>query len=636
MEPSLQRLHPELLHNICTFLDHTHPPSLVAFARASRGCYAIARPLLHRTVKLIITDGQHLLADLERWEAILSRDDAFSHVRRLIFFSSCRDQTQHNYLSLEPCERHDSNGLGLQSCWDLYYDEWDPCYAINASISTEQWQSTARLVQLLTGLADIFWACSTHIPLCILQVLHDSLHCCRLHHYSFDCKAADGDVITAYYQAVATSPNLYAIGDLYEDEHHHALSLVRRLQPRGLKRIHYWSRSDVVELHQADHSISKAVPVELMQLDGPNSECFPRDMPFGVVNMLASGDLSALRTLKLNIGVSLEVWPVSTSFPSLSTLALTCKPDQVFTPEYGDAAINFMRSLPRLKALRVTNWKRGFSFVPALSPGLQTLELSTVCISGGPPLRDDHILQLAELCPLLENLAIQIKRSRGDAAEVERYRALGRLSRLQHLRLTLDASPPAIIPPEREPEPVPGVYTLTLPGTTPIEPWFDEQDCQLMKGGLRPHREGHVRDVLINSAVDASLARSIFEVIDGAKPAASPRGNVLRLERLAVCAADGRRFPEPGRMSPPWMALQGFFVALDRRWVVERDVRDDARHVLHVRETYVDDRQYSMQSHRGRDKSLYWFGLWRRVWPVEHDGVDWWDDWQSYPLQLEV
>lgn len=52
MEPSLQRLPPELLHNICAFLDQTHPSDLVGFARASRACYSIASPLLHRTVKL--------------------------------------------------------------------------------------------------------------------------------------------------------------------------------------------------------------------------------------------------------------------------------------------------------------------------------------------------------------------------------------------------------------------------------------------------------------------------------------------------------------------------------------------------------------------------------------------------------
>lgn len=626
MESLLQRLHTEILHNISAILDHTHPPSLVAFARAGRGCYAIASPLLHRTVKLTITDGQHLLDDSNRWEAVLSRDGGSSHVRRLIFLSSSRDQLQHNYLSLEPCERHGSDGLGLQSCWDLYYDDWDP-HGGNASISAEQWQSLARLVRLLTGLADIFWACPIQIPLCILHVLHDSLHRCRLHHYSFQCRASKGDAIDAYDHAVATSPCLYAIGDLHEDENHRALSLVRRLGPRGLRRIYYWSRSDAIELQQAEQSISSPVPVEFIQLDGPNAPLCKRNMPFDLVEMLASGDFSALRALKLNVSVALERWPVSTSFPSLTTLILACKADEYFSPEYGEGAINLMRSLPRLKALRVGEWKRAVSIAPALGPNLHTLDLSTVCIAGGPALRDDHILQLAQLCPLLESLAIEVKRSRGDAAEVERYRALGRLPRLQHLRLSLDASPPGIMYADEA-----GANSIPLRGETAIEPWFNEQDCQLMRGGLRPHREGHVRDVLINSAVDAALARSIFEVIDRAKPEGPP--DVLRLERLALRATDGRRFPEPGVMSPPWAPLEPFFAALDRRWVAERDVRDDARDVVHVRETHVDDRQYRLEGHRAAEakRKHYWFGIWRRVWPVEHEGRDWWDDWQSYPL----
>lgn len=154
-----------------------------------------------------------------------------------------------------------------------------------------------------------------------------------------------------------------------------------------------------------------------------------------------------------------------------------------------------------------------------------------------------------------------------------------------------------------------------------------------MRGGLRPHREGHVRDVLINSAVDAALARSIFEVIDRAKPEGP--ANVLRLESLALRATDGRRFPEPGVMSPPWVPLEPFLAALDRRWIAERDVRDDARDVVHVRETHVDDRQDRLKGHRAAEAKMkqYWFGIWRRVWPIEHEGRDWWDDWQSYPLK---
>lgn len=65
---------------------------------------------------------------------------------------------------------------------------------------------------------------------------------------------------------------------------------------------------------------------------------------------------------------------------------------------------------------------------------------------GVPPLLDDHVLLLPDLCPGLEELTLEIKRSRGDVAEVARYRALGRLTRLRRLKLTPDAAPPSIIP----------------------------------------------------------------------------------------------------------------------------------------------------------------------------------------------
>lgn len=115
MKSSLQKLPSEVLHDISEILDYTHPPSLLAFARASKGCYAIASPLLHHTIKITVTDDQHLLSDANKWETILARDRGFTQVRRLIFLSddessfSDDGSSQYPYLSLKPCERYDND-----------------------------------------------------------------------------------------------------------------------------------------------------------------------------------------------------------------------------------------------------------------------------------------------------------------------------------------------------------------------------------------------------------------------------------------------------------------------------------------------------------------------------------------------
>lgn len=483
----------------------------------------------------------------------------------------------------------------------------------------------ARLVGKLTGLADMFWACPLQIPPCILQALHESLQRCRLHHYSIR-HASNAKKSTAEYDlAVATSPSLYEIGDLNGNDHHCALEVATRLRPPRLRRVHLWSRSDAIELKQAYQTIPRPVPLELIQLDGPTLQ---RNIPFGVVDTLASGDFSALRVLKLNRPLAPGGLPAPSMLPILTTLSIRYNSKADASEEQRDEIIDFILNLRRLTILRVQDWDRAVSIAPALSPNLRILSLSTRTVPGGAALGDDHIQQLAALCPALEDLTLEIKRSRGDAAEVARYRALGRLPRLQRLELTLDASPPGYIPlADAETD------DTTTRRETAVEPWFDEQDAKLVYGNLRPHREGHIRDVFVNSATDAALARSIFEVVDRAKPKDVP--NVLRLERLELRASGGFAFPERGVKRLPSSSLRPYLTALNRRWLVERDVRDDARDVLHVRETNVNDREYILPKHVNMvNKDQYFFGLWRRVWPVEHEGKDWWDDWQSFALEL--
>ncbi|KAK7699500.1 hypothetical protein SLS64_011638 [Diaporthe eres] len=238
-----------------------------------------------------------------------------------------------------------------------------------------------------------------------------------------------------------------------------------------------------------------------------------------------------MRGLRLNVPLAPQGLPAPTDFPSLITLTFTCV---IFahrtTPEYWDEVTTLLGNLVHLTTLQIRYWNRAVSFMPSLSPSLRKLDLDTHLVPGGARLRDDHIHQLAEICPNLQHLTLEVRRSRGDAAEVERYRSLGRLSRLQELHIYLDASPPGYLHPTPD-------RTTTRSRDTAIEPWFDEQDTMYLPEPIEAFREGHVRDVFINSAIDASLALSIFEVIDAAKPRSAPgRAAPLPLERLELCA----------------------------------------------------------------------------------------------------
>ncbi|OIW35208.1 hypothetical protein CONLIGDRAFT_627264 [Coniochaeta ligniaria NRRL 30616] len=324
---------------------------------------------------------------------------------------------------------------------------------------------------------------------------------------------------------------------------------------------------------------------------------------------------------------------------------------------YWTAALAFTRNLPRLTTLQLISWNRAVSVVPGLNPNLRKLQLSTLAFRSADPLLSDHIHQLATLCPHLEELAVETRRSRGDASEVALYRALGRLPRLQHLRLDLDASPTPFI------EVVGGDGTVV--SDTPVEPWFDAWGAEYMRSmfvdgflfpSLFPHRKGHLLDVFVNSAVDEGLARSIFAVVDGAKSTIGG-GEVLPLERLEVAAGNGNLFPHTQQRTS-WSALEPYLHdALARKWLVRRDVRDDARQVLHVRE--LCHRDQCPCGARGTPRGLCDWGLrkahqrlgtaeyrelmdkggpfaevWRRLWPDRGDGRGWWEAWESWPLEL--
>ncbi|KAJ4415851.1 hypothetical protein N0V82_007111 [Gnomoniopsis sp. IMI 355080] len=371
------------------------------------------------------------------------------------------------------------------------------------------------------------------------------------------------------------------------------------------------------------------VPLEIVHLMRPN---FPESpVSFNAVSWVVDGNFSALRVLKLDLVITrLDGLPGAKEFPVLETLVFTCA--KTTRAEYWKTLLTFLHDLPRLTTLKLTDWARSISLLPGLNPNLRHLDFSTRVHLFGEPIKDDHIRQLADVCPFLEELTVEVRRSRGNAKEVSLYRAIGRLRRLQHLTLHLDASPPGLdstvefFDPNGE---------LISHGTM-IEPWFGAEDARTVDGPLRPYRQGHIYDVLVNSAVDRDLAHAIFDVVNNAKNALG--GAVLPLERVKIDASRGEMFQPAGRWSPRTPVMLPFLAALQRIWLVERGVRDDARDVLQVTEMGRESRldHSSCQAkylEESRDEYLFkdLFDMWQRVWPSEEDNRPW-ESWKSFPL----
>ncbi|KAJ4397791.1 hypothetical protein N0V93_002028 [Gnomoniopsis smithogilvyi] len=637
-----ESLHAELIGRVCEYLDEAHPASLLAFSQADKRCYAIASGLLFRTIKFTISNGQQLAQDVRKWETILSRESGFRHVRRLILHCATEDTKQRpeGYLSLDPCERHEDDS-GLRSCWDLYnsYQFLYPNFS-ESSLMKHGWEAVVGLLKQCSGLADVFYACPVQFPPCLLHTLHANLPRCRLHDYTFHLNL-DEEPIDPREMALATSPCLYSVGGLNLAAERVAWDLAR-YQAVRMKEAHVLlPGGEEIDLDEGDRDPRWAggemlarKPLETFHLIRPT---FPETpLSFNTVSWAVHGNFFALRVLKLDLVVTnLDDLPGAKEFPALETLVFACA--RATRMEYWKTLLTFLHDLPRLTTLQIKDWARSVSFVPGLNSHLRYLDFSTHLHLFGETMKDDHIHQLADACPDLEELLIEIRRSRGSANEVSLYRALGRLRRLQNLTLRLDASPPGLdstvefFDPNGE---------LISHGTT-IEPWFDADDAKTVDGPLRPYRQGHIYDALVNSAIDPGLTRSIFDVINNAKIALGRA--VLPLERLKVYASRGEMFQPAGRWSPRTPVLLPFLAALQSRWLVERDVRDDARDVLHVTELGRKSRldhsscqaKYLQDS---RDEYLFkdLFDMWQRVWPCEEGASLPWESWKSLPLDLQV
>lgn len=534
--PTLASLPSEVVHRIAELLDATHARSLVALAQASRGLYAIVSAFLFRTIKITITNGDYLAREVQHWERVLLRDDGLKHVRQLILHWAASDdswQPEHNsYLSLAQCELSEDD-TNLQSCWDLYLPWWGS--HTEAAINDEEWKPVERLLRQLPGLTDLFYSCPGRFPPFLLQILHeafvqDATPRCRLHHFTFRLSASDEASLQVDERALVTSPCLFSIGDLNCEKRNsfESRTLARRNAPFLQRIFAYWDQ-ETTDSHEHQDTSNSLDPPSLEHLRLFKSWMYAASsrsptglhhpLPPSVIDMEVSGDFSALRVLQINVPMMEQMLPAPSKFPSLVTFSVVC-PKVPFTSAWSSPFLAFLRHLPCVTTLRVLGWDRSTSITPGLSPKLQKLELGTCIIRGGPPLLDEHVLQLDELCPDLEDLTIEIKRSRGDAAEVARYRALGRLPRLRRLTLSLDAAPPGIIyDTEADSSARQGQRRpYNPPGHTVIEPWFEAGwDAELAKAGLGPHRNGHVRDALVNSAIDSALALSIVGFINTAK-----------------------------------------------------------------------------------------------------------------------
>ena len=223
-----------------------------------------------------------------------------------------------------------------------------------------------------------------------------------------------------------------------------------------------------------------------------------------------------------------------------------------------------------------------------------------------------QVIQLRESCPKVRELSIEIIRSAGDHIEVEAYRALGSIRDLKSLSLMLQC-------------------TDYRHGNGPDDPGLlmlpsdDEEDQEAMAIAIR--------QVLVNAAVDESLARSIFRQMLAAhtsmKADLPPRLNSIHLRVGNAPVLNGQI------MSPD---LEGILAWIGRSWICKRDPRDTHQSDFTIEEVNSDTRLCNGKRLEDEMDELcgseQYAGIWKALWP--ETGAGWKGEWQSIPLASDA
>jgi hypothetical protein len=663
---TLESLPAELLAPICECLDREHTPSLLAFASASKYCYAATTALLFRTIKFSVVSRPQLAKDVKECYDMLQRAASFSHVRRLVVDGQPPRNDDHERYpqyqwhrpKMSAEERGYDHGIFARFHDHDFIPDNTPAEAVYET--NDGWRPLADLIMQLPSLSDFIYGCPSQFPPCLLQILHQHRPQCRLHVSTFKLLSLNAPVMDAHEVMLATSPCLYSVKvqceDPYSDTHHGfdsqgiqtfhykaTMRLVAGLSP-SLKEVTMYHSSSDWNFDLQDDIQRPWQPLKDSMLGNKSHRFSPGSLrclkhwghgSIGrqiVENWRAHINFSVLCILNLESPIvedALAYLATNCDFPCLKTLVLTLETlstnyshTSTSANNYFSVAKRFLRNLPRLSNLKLLGDLHRISlgsFLDHQGPGLRELWLGP--FGGYSSLLQRDIAHIGMHCLLLEHLVLALHRSRGNAAEVAAYRTLGSLPKLQDLSLRLDASDPAVL--AEHPEDDDSDLDDDEIPPTPSDPSFDEFDHQFFPWTLhnyRKARNGHIRDAFINSAVDETLVRDIFWTISAAKPDGS-----LPLERMKVSVFGGGYLGS----DRPVESLRVVIGNLSRSWLVERNPRDDCREELIIKELGKKEEIPAAMERLHPDLET----IFRRIWPAKQKkGGNWWEDWHSWPL----
>jgi hypothetical protein len=486
------------------------------------------------------------------------------------------------------------------------------------------------LLRQFSGLKDLDYT-GTLFPPSLLDVLHQYLPGCKLHLRSFRLKSLVVDVdrprpIDEYEYKLATSPNLHSIivGDNTWDEDARmnyngpaAMCLTTGLAP------------NLEGIYMEEHYFGASPQY--------NAACLRRPPPwqgFFLDKTLDSYPRGCLRTLSLNparIGYFLR-WERQVDFSALQILHLWCvdlktlatglecqfsslktlvvqlrfeiyDAPQTFAQRMDVTGSAFLLHVAPLQGLHLEGCFAQLSFQAVLERHGGSLRKLAIFPARSHShyesfqITPERIGMIQAHCTNVSDLGLRVPRSKGDRRELEFYRMLGAIPQLRDLSIELDSS-------QDRPE------------------WRGPSRSSEKE---KPPDHSLNRDMLMNFAVDESLARAMFRAViaNGSLierlelESKKPYLNGL-VEFSQVCDFMGRRWRcirvRGSGARPPEDMILVQERGLRRRKQMERDDDEDALTGDNVKLGRIE-------------------GLFRSIWPARTE--TWKRDWHSFPLSLE-
>lgn len=658
---SLVSLPLEILHQVGAIVETEHRPSLFTFSLINNACHRAALPLIFRRILITVSDPETLRKDVASLIEALSRTESARHVQCITIKGDIRPKAQKtNKDSPDADEPEPPDGsqeiLGNNvSCGLKHFVVYDEPVIVKSSNEDKAWSPVVDLLQTVLCPRDLIYDCQSQFPPSLLETLHQQHPKCRLHHLTFRFRTLLWGTPYRYEMQLATSPSLHRLNvvcawrdsDGDDDFNLEAtMDLASGLAP-NLKEV------SIVEVwplgcwryDRRHRALWQGLPGLVGKVGGSLTSwtwvgCYDGVGTNIRKNWPKNTDLTHLQHLTIgrfhdtHLGISGDEmeWIIQNrSFPRLKTLSVALTRNDYFVdrPNYVDNVVSFFQAFRPLEELSVDGPIDAQIMETILSRHGNTLKKLTLHpkeewfedVNGrnaaNTPMifTKDHLSQIANYCPLLEELSVPVKRKESRASEVELYRCFGKMKSLRYLFLVLDCS--TWIAPERRQRRLARSQTHHEQTRNPLS---DEEDQEIVDrcGGLT---RSEVKNTLINCAVDESLARSIWSTISQNKEG-------RQLERLKLWPTGASSYPR----RPQFFSV--LVEEISRSWILERNPRDDQVDLI-VRELNKLWREYAREKwdrdddFRGTAEEMF-----RSIWPCKAGSKDWRDDWSSFRLEI--